>query len=71
MHTEAPEIKAGSLIWLPLDLIVIVNNAGVATKSYETTPAGFEVAMGVKYLSPEPTELRTLMSKPVISLISY
>jgi hypothetical protein len=28
---------------------VIVNNAGVATKSFQTTLAGFEVAMGVKY----------------------
>jgi hypothetical protein len=26
-----------------------VNNAGVAEKSFKTTPAGFEVAMGVKY----------------------
>jgi hypothetical protein len=28
----------------------LVNNAGVAENSFKTTPAGFEVAMGVKYL---------------------
>ncbi|KAF2103561.1 NAD(P)-binding protein [Rhizodiscina lignyota] len=32
-------------------LDLLVNNAGVATDSYQTTPAGFEVTMGVNHLA--------------------
>jgi NAD(P)-dependent dehydrogenase (short-subunit alcohol dehydrogenase family) len=32
------------------NLIVTVNNAGMAAHSYVTTLAGFEMAMGVKYI---------------------
>jgi NAD(P)-dependent dehydrogenase (short-subunit alcohol dehydrogenase family) len=32
-----------------LMLDFLVNNAGLATKSFQTTPSGFEMTIGVKY----------------------
>lgn len=39
--------RQGDLLTMEM---LLVNNAGVATLSYQTTPARFEVAMGVKYV---------------------
>lgn len=30
----------------------IVNNAGLATHNFQTTPQGFEMTMGVEYVQP-------------------